>query len=348
MAHEISFVNGVAQYASTQQEWHFFETKHNIILPTDTQEEILRKCGMDYKIKKAFVRYATAALSPDTPAHALNTMKDKIVLFRSDTGAALGVVSDTYKVVQPEEVIATIMDFAALEGLTLESAGVLFNGRKYFATGKIANAVVEAVDGTGGKDKVIPYLLMHSTADGSGRTEARWTGVRTVCNNTLRAALSSASCFSLSHRSTFRRHEAQGVAEQAHKEFGAYMETARKLATIRCTQKDAEDFTRLLLMPSTRPSAVTPIPVAASPVQVPDSDKVRESYGYRSIMALFNGAGKGSMLETARETQWGWLNAVTQHYDHETRARTEDARIANALWGTGDDMKQKAYALLTQ
>ena len=339
MAHEISKVNGIAQYASTQQEWHFFETKHNIILPGDTLEQVLAKCGMSYKIKKAFVRYAAQRLEAGALAEDLKKYNDKVVLFRDDTGAPLGVVSDSYQIVQPEEVLATIMDFAAVEGLTIESAGVLFNGRKYFATGKITNAVVEAVDGVGGRDKIIPYLLAHSTADGSGRTEARWTGVRTVCNNTLRMALGSAACFTLSHRSKFIQAEAQGVAEKANAEFHAYMETARTLAKAKCTQKDAEEFTRLLLMKS-KAGDVESI--------ITDSDKVRESYVYRSIMRLFNGEGMGAALETSRETQWGWLNAVTQHYDHETRARTEDARIANALWGTGDTMKQAAYALVTQ
>jgi hypothetical protein len=62
-------------------------------------------------------------------------------------------------------------------------------------------------------------------------------------------------------------------------------------------------------------------------------------------MSLFAGAGKGAMLETARGTAWGWLNAVTEHVDHHVRARSEENRAASALWGPGDALKQQAVEI---
>jgi hypothetical protein len=59
-------------------------------------------------------------------------------------------------------------------------------------------------------------------------------------------------------------------------------------------------------------------------------------------MELFNGAGKGSTLETARETAFGWLNAVTEYADHHVRAHTDENRTASALWGQGDALKNRA------
>jgi hypothetical protein len=78
------------------------------------------------------------------------------------------------------------------------------------------------------------------------------------------------------------------------------------------------------------------------------SDEVaRESAAFSRIMALFNGEGKGSNFETAHETAWGWLNAVTEYADHHVRARTDENRKASALWGPGDALKQKALSLVT-
>jgi len=56
---------------------------------------------------------------------------------------------------------------------------------------------------------------------------------------------------------------------------------------------------------------------------------------------LFEGAGIGSELESAKGTAWGALNAVTQLMDWET-ARTGDARLANAWFGGGVNIKSKA------
>jgi hypothetical protein len=46
-------------------------------------------------------------------------------------------------------------------------------------------------------------------------------------------------------------------------------------------------------------------------------------------------------MESAKGTAWGALNAVTQLLDWET-ARTGDARLANAWFGGGANLKQQA------
>jgi phage/plasmid-like protein (TIGR03299 family) len=255
----------------------------------------------------------------------MKAVKDKVVLFRSDTKDALGVVSDSYKVVQPREVLEFFREWAQANACTIESAGVLFGGKRYFATAKMANAV--AVANTG-KDTVVPYILLSTSADGSLATEGRLTHVRTVCNNTLTAALKGAASFKISHRTAFKAEECRTIIEAAHEEFGAFMEMARKLASIKVESKLAEDMTALLLTTPTR-----------------NIDAAKDSAGFHRIMSLFQGGGKGSTLETARETSWGWLNACTEYVDHHVRARSDENRIASATWGPGADLKQRAVEI---
>jgi hypothetical protein len=76
-----------------------------------------------------------------------------------------------------------------------------------------------------------------------------------------------------------------------------------------------------------------------------EADKTKESAGFTKIMSLFEGGGKGSTLETSRETAFGWLNACTEYYDHHIRAHSDENRTASALWGVGDDMKQRALEI---
>jgi phage/plasmid-like protein (TIGR03299 family) len=321
MAHQISIVNGVAQYASTQREWHGLGE----LMPAgQTVEQWQKAAGMDYEIKRGLVRYATERLDPSAAIHNLKTIDDKIVLFRSDTGAPLGVVSDGYKVVQPAAVLDFFREWADKGGVTIESAGVLFGGKRYFATAKLGDAV--SVDG--GRDKVVPYALLSTSADGSLATECRWTTVRTVCNNTLSIALKGKAAFKVSHRSVFKPEDARDAVEAANEEFSAFMQTARSLANIKVNTDRAEHMTIKLL---TKTSA----------------EVARESAAFDRIMGLFNGAGKGSNFETAHDTAWGWLNAVTEYADHHVRARTDENRKAAALWGASDALKQKAVTLLT-
>jgi phage/plasmid-like protein (TIGR03299 family) len=322
MAHMIDTLSkGRASYASTQREWHGLGE----LMPAgQTIEQWQAAAGMDYEIKRGLVRYATERLDPNAAIHNLRTIDDKIVLFRSDTGAPLGVASDGYKVVQPAAVLEFFREYAAKGGMTIESAGVLFGGKRYFATAKLGDAV--SVDG--GRDKIVPYALLSTSADGSLATECRWTTVRTVCNNTLTMALKSKSAFKVSHRSVFNPDDARDAVEAANAEFGAFMQSARSLAKIKVNADRAEHMTIKLLTKTSEQVA-------------------RESAAFDKIMGLFNGGGKGSNFETAHDTAWGWLNAVTEYADHHVRARTEENRKAAALWGAGDALKQKALSLVT-
>lgn len=324
MSHEIDTTSiGRASYASTQREWHGLGK----LMPADQDIETwVQEAGMGYKVQRATIRYATERLTPDAALHNLKTIEEKVVLFRSDTGAALGVVSDSYKVVQPREVLEVFREWADASGVTIESAGVLFGGKRYFATAKMSDAV--SVDGS--RDKIIPYALLSTSADGSLATEGRWTTVRVVCNNTLRMSMKDQAAFRLTHRSKWNPEEFKKTIEGASEEFSAFMATARALADIKVSVTEAEDLTTMLLTTGQR-----------------NADAARESAGFNRIMSLFQGQGRGATLETARETGWGWLNAVTEYVDHHARARSDENRLVSALWGPGDDLKNKARDLVT-
>jgi len=321
MAHEIAITNGIAQYASTQREWHGLG---QLMLPNQPIEVWQKEAGMDYKIQRGRIRFATQPLTPTDYVGNLQTVDDKVVLFRSDTFAPLGVVSDSYKVVQPAEVLEFFREWADKGGVTIESAGVLFGGKRYFATAKLA----EGVSLDGGRDRVVPYALLSTSADGSLATECRWTTVRTVCNNTLTMARRDAAAFKVSHRSVFRPEDARAAVEAANAEFSAFMTMARDLAKIKVERDAAESLTVKLLAKASEEVA-------------------RESAAFEKIMSLFNGAGKGSNFETSHDTAWGFLNAVTEYADHHVRARSDENRKAAALWGQGAAMKQRALDLVT-
>lgn len=318
MAHQIDTTSrNTASYASTKREWHGLG---QLMVAGATIEEWQQQAGMDYRIQRSVIRYATERNISD--ATQFRTVDDKHVLFRSDTGVALGVVSEGYKVVQPADVLEFFREWADQGGLSIESAGVLFGGKRYFATAKLCDAV--AIDG--GSDKVVPYALLSTSADGSLATECRWTTVRTVCNNTLTMARKEGATYKVSHRSVFKPEEAKAAVEAANEQFSAFMGMARSLAGVKVDIDKAELLTVALLAKASDEAA-------------------RESAAFTRIMDLFNGSGKGATFDTANDTAWGWLNACTEYADHHVRARSDENRKASALWGPGDALKNKALDL---
>lgn len=322
MAHQIAITNGRAQYASTEREWHGLG---QLMTRGALVEEWQKQAGMDYEVQRGFVRFATER---GQAAEDMGKIEDKVVLFRSDNKKPLGVVSASYKVVQPKEVLEFFRGWADQGGLTIESAGVLFDGKRYFATAKISDAV--DIGYGSHRDKVVPYVLLSTSADGSLATEGRVTGVRVVCDNTFQVARGTAACHRTTHRSKFEANDARKAVEAAHEEFGAFMLMARNLASIKVNAEKAQDLTLRLFKAGKK-----------------DDDAIRASAGYNRVLGLFGGDGKGSTLDSAWETGWGWFNAVTEYTDHHIRSQSDENRIASALWGQGDDLKQKAFDLIT-
>jgi phage/plasmid-like protein (TIGR03299 family) len=109
------------------------------------------------------------------------------------------VVSKRFQVVQPGEILEFYRDLTACNGFALETAGVLREGRKFWALARTGQST-----SLKGRDKVDGYLLLATACDGTLATTAQFTSVRVVCNNTLQIALGQANgAIKVPHRSAF-------------------------------------------------------------------------------------------------------------------------------------------------
>ena len=155
-------------------------------LPTKQPIEVwAAKAGMDWSICETPVRYMTEQAGS---LGSIMSFSDQKVLYRSDTKAALSVVSQRYQVVQPKAVLEFYRDLTEISGFELETAGVLKEGKKFFALAKTGKETTLK-----GNDVVKGYILLATSCDGSLATTATPTTVRVVCNNTLTIALNGAS-----------------------------------------------------------------------------------------------------------------------------------------------------------
>lgn len=323
MAHNITNTNGKHEMAYVgETPWHGLGQE---LQRGASIETWLDAAGMSWKVKRAKVRYPVAAgATPD----AFNEWPTKHVLFRSDTKAPLGMVSDRFKVVQPKQVLEFFRDLCATNKFSLETAGTLLGGSVYWALAKIHE---EAEVGAG--DMMRGYVMLSTACDGTRRTVAKNTTVRVVCNNTLDMADAEHGkrevC--VSHRSVFDENEVKtdlGIARDA---FAKFMDAARALAAQRLTPGDATDMALKLFGGD-----------GWADFNDQQREEVLGSKHAQAIMTLYTGAGRGAKLVTAKDTAWGYVNAVTEYVDHFYPARNAENRLNSAWFGFGERLKNTA------
>lgn len=330
MSHEITIrADGTVEmaYAGSKTPWHGLGNT----LQHGASIEVWRNAaGMDWTIESAPVQY--------TVAGNVLAMADRVVLHRSDTAAPLGVVSNGYRPVHPGQILEFFRDLTDAAGFTLETAGTLFGGKRLWALASIG-AEATIIDP---RDKMKAYLLLSTACDGSACTEARYTSIRVVCNNTLGFARNGAkAAVKVAHRSTFDSAavKAELGIETARTQFADTMAEFRQLAETGISPLQVIAATAELFHPGfdklDRAEKVKLIDKASGPIT-----KVGE-------LAL-NKRAMGSDFAGTQGTAYGWLNAVTEYVDHEARAHGPDNRLGSAWFGKGETLKARAHQVAVE
>lgn len=318
MAHMIDTTTGRAAIAfAGQTPWHGLG---QALTPDASIETWTREAGLNYTVNESPVLFQTDATTMP------EEFKGRKVLHRSDTGGALAVVSDGYRVVQPADVMGFFGKLVELGGFQMETAGVLSHGRRVWALAKV-NEGADIVEG----DTVRPYVLLGTSYDGTMATVAKFTSIRVVCNNTITAALSR------EHGGTVRvLHSERFNPDAVRMELGIvgdnwerFLIQSRKLSGETMNKIEADAFVTTLLQPFHNSRMA-----------------VNETRGFKRIMELFNGQAIGAEIPGVMGTRWAMLNAVTELVDHE-RGRSTNTRIESAWFGTGAVLKNKALELLS-
>ena len=288
--------------------------------------------GMQWKIQETPVRYMATGDADALYGEALEFPEQK-VLYRSDTNAALSVVSQRYKVVQPQEVLEFYRDLSEVAGFELETAGVLKAGRRFWALARTGKSACLK-----GNDVVHSYLLLATSCDGTLATMAIPTSVRVVCNNTLAIALQGANVGSgtgaikVPHSTTF---DAQSVKRQlgiAVGQWDSFMYRMKTLAERKVKTHEAMNYFLKVICQTDQQGE-------GGGSGVPGLANER---ALKKVQTLFEGHGRGAELQAAKDTAWGLLSAVTEFVDHEKQARSQDNRLDSAWFGQGAALKQRA------
>lgn len=299
-----------------EKPWHGLGNK---LAPQQPIEVWKRQAGMDWQIESSEVRY----IAGGGQIGAIHAFPEQKVLYRSDTQAPLAVVSKRFQVVQPAEVLEFYRDLTQVGGFELETAGVLREGRKFWALARTGHSVALK-----GRDRVDGYLLLATACDGTLATTAQFTSVRVVCNNTLQIALGNSNgAIKVPHRSHF---DPDAVKRQLGITVSSWDGFVARMKALVERPVDPDSVDALLRR------------VLTYPAQDRKNGVVNEQ-AVANVRALYEGGGRGALMASSRGSAWGLLNSVTEFVDHHRRARTDDHRRDAAWFGQGAQIKQRAW-----
>lgn len=338
MAHELDFTTGRPAIAFRGAvPWHGLGEQ---ILPEDSIDDIRIKAGLDYDVIKTPVQYTQPHAVPTFDAHnvvpipasSLRTSKDACVLYRSDTGDDLSVVGNKYQVVQPREIVEFYRDLVADYGFQIEVVGALRGGRKVWALANTNEAF-----NLDPEDKLKGYLLLATSYDSSMATQARFTSVRVVCNNTLTLANSMGKpAVSVPHSTSFNADKVK-LDLNIGPTFNSFQVDARVLSKRKVDNKKAVNLLLQAYFDLKDDKEV------ADYVANKDNEKRIEKLLERTWNIA--SSAPGARTDSADGTLWGLLNVVTYDVDHTPR-RTADVKLDRAWFGEGDRLKQRMYNLV--
>lgn len=243
----------------------------------------------------------------------------------------LGPVGSKWTPIQNEDncdLLDTLVDEA---GAHYETAGSLRGGKEVFVTMKLPETLM-----IGDIDPVDIYLAACNRHDGRGALKLLATPVRIVCANTQAAAFREArSEFTIRH--TKNHAQAMAVARDAlgltFKYIDGFQQEADKMIQETLTNKAFEDIVKQLV---------------GDPDHMKGAAKTGAINKTMDLMDLFNESPTATQI---RGTRWAGYQAVTEWVDFYAPIRTkgdvQTARATRALGEQGQELKHKAFQLLT-
>jgi len=315
MAHEIDMSNGRANVAWTGSRdavWHKLGTEIKEGTPL---EDWIVSAGLDWQVESSPVQF--------TNPTGVTEFTNNNVLYRSDTNAPLSIVSDSYHVVQPKQIMEFYRDLVDINGFKLSSAGSLFGGKKFWCladTGK----KFDVVDG----DTIGGFLLLVTSVDGTVSTQAKFTSTRVVCNNLLSVALNenSKNLVRKTHASEWNPESFKidlGLVDESWEKFSAQM---KKLTEIEVNDKFVQKYFQDKFF---------------NP-EVSVDDQTTQTYNkIQKLMSLYK-TGAGSHF--APDTAYQVLQAMTDAFSHGLRAKQDPSRrMWEGSFGQADKIKSLAF-----
>ena len=328
--HDLDFNrDGLARFAYQAKHlskvWH----RHGTQVPNGlrTLEEWLEAADMQFSIERAELFAKINGEMVPVPSHRL--------IYRDTDQKQLSVMGKGYRPVQTWEAWRILEECVTGGLLEIDTIGTLNGGKRTFVAASLVSDPLEVVPG----DKVEKYFTCADSWDGSMALTFVTTGVLSVCQNTVRAAINDATSIAkgrhtenvLGTTSIDKIREALGLAEV---QFSEFAEFGKQLASIRMSDSEVYDFHKALVLGDKK--------------YTPEDDWSGQARRAIGELGWLMDHGPGQEIEGRAGTAWGALNSVTawtNHVKNHRRDVTTD-RTQFVLFGNGNSIASQATQLL--
>jgi phage/plasmid-like protein (TIGR03299 family) len=333
MAHDIAKIDGkdaMFCVGDRSAAWHQLGQRTG---ETVKWSEAIELAGLNWDVLKQDV------YSRNPKTTKVEMLPDVKSVHRSNDGAYLGTVGQTFELIQNREMFAYVDQLLeAIDGAHYETAGALGNGATVWGLAKLPGD--SRITGTDDVSK--NYLMFAGAHDGSMANTYKLVAERVVCRNTLNIALGEAGKalrFKHTKNVRFRMENAKNAALKIKAEIGLRDELFNKLAQVKVTRASLGAVLSRLF-PSDADGEVT----------------TRTKNTIVQILELFESNDKNAIPQI-RGTAYNLLNACTEYADHFRAVRQTDAkqgmtqteiRAESAMFGTADQFKGNALTAVAE
>jgi phage/plasmid-like protein (TIGR03299 family) len=301
--------------------WHGIGKK----LPANATWEDINREGGFYNVRKEEILTASGVAIPG-----------KRALVREDTNAPLAVVSDSYHVIQFEDVAKTIVEAAQGVDAIFHTAGLLGEDG---ARGWLLAELPRVLRVKGDESEIRPYLLGTAAHDGHHGVVLRNVATRVVCQNTLGVAMGESTKY---HVAIHHTKNAGQRLDEARRAFGLLLQGMDEL----------EEYANLL---AGTPFSERQMKRTIDDLLPLDTEKTEDKQSKQlvekrdRVLSLYEtGSGVGAGI---RGTAWAAFQAWTEYADHHRVVRDDGngAKRLESVWlGRAADMKTDALAAITK
>jgi phage/plasmid-like protein (TIGR03299 family) len=360
MAANIENRNGVYSFVENKKSglaWHSLGQQVDGAMYVD---EALKACQADYEVRMQPVM----VLPQDIQEKMLrgerideDTLLSLIIpktmaTVRTDINQSLGVVSDSYGIVQNADafrfvdLLCTGKNTDRNDTPVIETAGVLGRGERVFVTAKFPEPIV--LDARR-DDLVDMYACFTTSHDGTGAVRCVITPIRVVCNNTLNLALhNNIGRLYFRHSSNVMNRLdllQQENADFAYKTLNLYdvysaglKEQFDHLRNIKVSEKELDAILADVLLSPEAAKAFHKDGINSSEI------KTRGRNIFFAVKEAME-SGIGQEGQEAGTALWA-LNGLTTYYQNEANFSSEEIKFDSLMQGNAYNKLQKTQELL--
>jgi phage/plasmid-like protein (TIGR03299 family) len=331
MSHEVESL-----FSAREIPWHGLGVITDDVL---TAADAIKTAGLDWAVRKKQLFTADDAPVPPIRVQAKNgkwvdvpagefikaeKVFDKFAVQRLSDGAhlgcGLGPDYETFQNVEAFDLFDAVVDDGSAK---YETAGALFDGKVVFILARLDRDITVA------GDKMVPYLLLLTSHDGSTALRMLTTPVRVVCANTMRMALGKhETSWSVRHTQNMkgRVQEVRNALQLSWKYYDEFEAEVERLMNQPVADKQVEDILGKVF------------PKKSADVLPEKALAVRGLYETAGTIGKFKGTG------------WGLLNAVNEWELWASPTRDEDKRLERQareiVSGIAMPLTKKTHGLL--